>query len=76
MVAKSKQSDIHYNNEETRLALLEQSIRHIDATLLRFEHRFDQLDSRMDSNFKWLLGVMIAGFGSLLGIIAHAQHWI
>jgi len=75
MVAKSRQSDIHYN-EDTRLALLEQSISHIDATLLRFEHRFDQLDSRMDSNFKWLLGIMIAGFGSLLGIIAHAQHWI
>ena len=82
MVAKSKQPDIHYN-EDTRLALLEQSISHINATLLRFEHRFDQLDSklekldsRIDSNFKWLLSVMIAGFGSLLGIIAHAQHWI
>ena len=82
MVAKHKQSDLRYD-DDTRLALLEQSIGHLDSALRRFEHRFDQLDQkiekvdmRIDSNFKWLLSIILAGFGSLLGIIAHAQHWI
>ena len=41
MTAKAKQ-DIHYS-EDTRLALLEQSIGHINETLMRFEKRFDQV---------------------------------
>ena len=82
MVAKHKHGEVHYD-DDTRLALLEQSIGFLNSTLVRFEHRFDQLDnkiekleSRIDSNFKWLLGIIIAGFGGLFGIIAHAQHWI
>jgi len=89
MVAKNKHSDNQFS-EDTRLALLEQSINHLNSTLMRFENRFDQidakfnqmdskfekLDSRIDSNFKWLLSIIIAGFGSTLGIIAHVQHWI
>lgn len=103
MVAKNKHADIQFS-EDTRLALLEQSIEHLNETLRRFEKRFDQidarfeqidakfdridvrferidakfdkLDARIDSNFKWLLSIMIAGFSSLLGIIAHTQHWI
>lgn len=80
----------------TRLALLEQSIMHINDTLLRIEKRFDTIDFRFDkqelqvgavstevkrifrdinqrlwTNFIW----MIAGFASVLGVIAHAVHW-
>ncbi len=89
MATKNKHVDIQFS-EDTRLALLEQSIEHLNATLQRFEKRFDhidakfdhidakfeKLDSRIDSNFKWLLSIMLAGFGSLLGVIAHTQHWI
>ena len=46
MTAKAKQ-DIHYS-EDTRLALLEQSIGHINETLMRFEKRFDHIDSKFD----------------------------
>ena len=46
MATKHKQ-DIGYS-EDTRLALLEQSIHHINETLMRFEKRFDQIDERFD----------------------------
>ena len=35
-------------SDEVRLALLEQSINNIDATLIRFEKRFDQIDDRFN----------------------------
>lgn len=35
--------------DDTRLALLEQSIGHINETMLRMEKRFDQVDKKFDS---------------------------
>ncbi len=76
--------------ENTRVALLEQAITHINQSLIRIEKRFDsvdarfdkvdskldRLDSKIDSTLKWMLGVYFAGFGALFGMIAHLQHWI
>jgi hypothetical protein len=53
-------------SDDVRLALLEQSINNINDTLVRFEKRFDQLDSKVDSNNKWTLG-LISGLYILLG---------
>lgn len=68
---------------EERLAVLETTIIHIDSTLTeikqglnKLDNRIDRLDSKIDSNFKWLLGMMIGGFASVLGIVAHALHWL
>ena len=58
MVAKSKLSDIQFS-EDTRLALLEQSIDHLNATLMSFETRFDQIDAKfnkMDGKFNQMDG--------------------
>lgn len=55
----------HYSND-VRLALLEQSIVNINDTLVRFEKRFDQLDTKIDSNHKWTLG-LISGLYIFLG---------
>jgi chromosome segregation ATPase len=45
--AKSmKHKQTEYNNHETRIALLEQSIDNINGTMLRMEKRFDQIDQR------------------------------
>jgi hypothetical protein len=33
-----------------------------------------QADQRSD--FRWLLGVGLGGFGAMFGLIAHAQHWL
>lgn len=80
MAAKSK-IDVKYS-EDTRLALLEQSINHIDETLKRFDKRFDvmeakmdKMDSRIDSNFKWTLGLMYSSIAGILVLIGHQFHW-
>jgi hypothetical protein len=31
-------------------------------------------DQRAD--FRWLLGVMLGGFGAMLGVMAHGFHWL
>jgi len=69
-------------SDDVRLALLEQTITNINDTLVRFEKRFDRIEQKMDSNFKWVLGT-IFGLGtflisSLIGlgaIMAHGFHW-
>lgn len=72
--------------EHTRVALLEQSIGHINQTLIRIESRLDKMDEKIDNNFshlntkidsnlKWMLSVYFAGFGALFGMLAHIQHW-
>jgi len=69
--------------DDTRIALLEQSIGHINQTLIRIEKRLDTMDAKIDArfdslnnriwnNFLWIIG----GFTAILGILAHALHWI
>jgi predicted nucleic acid-binding Zn-ribbon protein len=94
-------------SNDTKIALLEQSIGHINQTLERIEKRFDKIDSelgfaaskldnqflvvdnklsemykKIDSKFSsldnriWaLFFFIIAGFGSVLGVIAKVAHW-
>ena len=60
-------------SDETRIALLEQSINNINNTLVRFEKRFDQidakfdkLDTKIDASQKWCIG-LISGLYILFG---------
>jgi hypothetical protein len=64
----------HSINTDTRIALLEQSIGHINETLNRIDKRLDNLEINMENNFKevrkdsvsqfrWLLGIIITLFG-------------
>ena len=75
---------------DTRVAILEQIARDIGATLDRIESRMDRiearidrLEDRMDRQFRWLMGVMLggfvsmlAGFAGMLGVMAHGFHWL
>jgi septal ring factor EnvC (AmiA/AmiB activator) len=57
----------HQHSEETRLALLEQSINNINNTLVRFEKRFDQIDAQigdMRGHFDRLIGGLYFMFGT------------
>jgi hypothetical protein len=53
-------------------------------TLLeRLDRRIDQLGTEQRADFRWLLGVMLAGFtmllgalGAMLGVMAHGFHWL
>jgi GAF domain-containing protein len=75
---------------ESRVAVLEQIARITTAALERIERRMDlqtaeirALAAEHRSDFRWLLGVMLAGFatmlgayGALLGAMAHGFHWL
>jgi hypothetical protein len=81
---------------ETRVAILEHIARTTATALERLERRFDTVDHRFElmerrldaiasehhASFRWLLGVMLAGWGSVLGVLgamfglmAHGFHW-
>jgi hypothetical protein len=72
---------------ESRVAVLEQIARTTTATLERIERRMDmhvaELRAELRADFRWLLGVMSAGFATLLGAygallaaMAHGFHWL
>jgi len=72
---KSLDSEVRQNISEVR-----QDIKSLDSEV---RHDIRRLDTKIDSNFKWLLGVMIGGFASTIGgfvtlggLIAHAHHWL
>lgn len=89
----SKQERQHKDTdmkEDTRIALLEQSIGHIDQALMRLDTRFDSVEKRfdrledrldslnnkVDSNFKWLLGITVGSFAGIVGFFSHVVHLI
>lgn len=78
------------NNFEGRIVRLEVTQEHILAALAeiksaiiaidkKLDSRFDYLDKkidRLDSRIWSLTFFMFFGFGSMLGVLAHAMHWI
>lgn len=61
---------------ESRVAVLEQIALTTTATLERIERE-------QRSDFRWLLGIMLAGFtamlgtfGTMLAAMAHGFHWL
>ena len=76
-------SETASNDTLPRLAVLEEIARSTKTALDRIEKRLDALDSNYRSDFRWLVGIMLGGFGmlltsylGLLGVIAHGFHWI
>jgi len=60
---------------ETKVALLEQSIMHINQTLLRIENDSKEFRSEVKNDFRWMFGLMIAFGSGLMGVMAHGFHW-
>lgn len=67
---KEKKLTTYPDSVDTRVALLEQSIGHINQTLINLSHSVEKLDAKMDqgfrdlrqdmkSDFKWLMGMII-----------------
>ena len=68
---------------EARVAVLEQIARTTSGALERIERRLDSVDRRIDAvvtdqraDFRWLLGIMLGGFGAMLVVMAHGFHWL
>ena len=63
-------------NTEALLKLLDQRMERIETRMERIETRIDRIEDRMERHFLWLLGLYLAGFASLLGVLAHGFHWL
>ena len=75
---------------ESRVAVLEQIARTSAASSERIERRFDATERRFDAmerrfdalaaehraDFRWLLALILAQTGALLGVMAHGFHWL
>lgn len=66
-----------------RVAVLEQIARSTTAALERVERRLDSIANDQRSDFRWVVGIMLGGFGmaiggfaSLLLVLAHGFHWL
>lgn len=76
-------SDVPANDIQPRVAVLEEIARTTKAVLERIERRLDVLETNQRSDFRWLLGVMLGGYATmitllvgLLGVMAKGFHWI
>ena len=65
------------------LERIERRFEAIDRRLEAFDRRFERLDRRIDAltmtyraDFRWLLGIILGGFGAMLGVMAHGFHWL
>ena len=61
---------------ESGVAVLEQIARTTTASLDRLERRTEAIATELRSDFRWLLGIMLGGFGAMLGVVAHGFHWL
>jgi len=79
---------------ETRVALLEQIAQTNAGTFARVERQMEamaaenraalrSLSEQQRADFRWLLGIMLVGFGLMLGsfgatlgVMAHGFHWL
>jgi hypothetical protein len=63
----------------SRVAVLEQIAREVRDGLLRIDQRLDRIEDKIDklnsriwTNFYWMLGA----FAALLGVMAHGFRWL
>ena len=73
----------YHDDVVTRVAVLEETARHTLAALERLERRFDRFETQQRAEFRWVLGVMLGGFATMLGAfgamlaaMAHEFHWL
>jgi hypothetical protein len=57
---------IKYVDHEVRVKMLEQMA-------VKIDNRFDRLEAKIDSNFLWMIGLIISMFG---GVILHMAKLI
>lgn len=66
-----------------RIAVLEGIARSTKTALDRIERRLDLIEASRQSDYRWLVDIMLGGFGlmltsypGLLGAIARGFHWM
>ena len=68
---------------ERRLDSMEGRFTGLEGRFAAIDRRFDALNSEHRADFRWLLGIMLGGFGAMLGgfgamlsVMAHGFHWL
>ena len=61
---------------KTDVALLKQEQNQISNVVFKIEETLFRMDSRIHSNFKWIMTMTIGFSLSLLGVVARGFHWI
>ena len=59
---------------ETTLAEVATTVTHQGETLVRLENKVDNVEKNQRADFRWLLAIMLGGFGSLGLVVIGAPH--
>jgi hypothetical protein len=59
-----------------RVAVLEQIARNTEATLTEIRADVREIRGQQDRDFRWLLGLYLAGTAAILGVMAHGFRWL
>lgn len=60
---------VHFINHESRISRLEAINEMIISTLVRLEKKLTRLENKIDSNFKWTVGIILTATIALFGVI-------
>lgn len=73
----NQQKNLKINNsQETRIALLEQSIGHVGQSLLRLESKIDKMDLRIDKIDNRLLQIIfLISLSIIPTVLGKLFHW-
>lgn len=55
--------------------LYEQRMTRVETSMENLTRTMVELQKDLKSDFRWLLGLMIGGYGSLLMLMAHGFKW-
>ncbi len=70
-IAKSTQATL--DRIERRMDALETGLR---AEIREIRAEMREIRAELQSDFRWLLGIMLGGMAGLLGGMAHGFHWL
>ncbi len=66
-------------NEELSITkydlLYEQRMTRVETTLENMDKRITEGFKEMKTDFRWLVLIMLSGFGTLFGLMAHGFKW-
>ena len=68
--------DIASNDIPARVAVLEEIASSTKTMLAEIKADLRDLRSESRSDYRWQMGLMLGGFGALLGAMAHGFHWL
>lgn len=69
--------DKRFEQVDKRFEQIERRFEQVDRRFEQVDRRFEHLENKMDSHFKWLLGLVAAPlYTSIIGfILGKACHW-